>query len=367
MKKNSLFFTFVALFFAAAIFVSCQKEDFSALNADVDLKSTQVGSGDAYSDLAWENYCITCAGPYLSKAVTGTYQGGQTVTVTIHNTSTHIVYSFSGEWSSYNSGQSANPLSVALDANWAAGNTIAQSFTFQRTPGGGGGAGNTVVVNTFYNLIGICTTTSINVTADDPVCVDDTEVTVTGTVASCGSFTGGTIKIQEYIAGNWTDVSGASENVTLANKEVVYTYTPDAVGTRTFRAVYSGGGNGYNASQSLGTDVEAVICECDESFSYVDNGNGSYTFTFVPDADMTGAELVFTFPQGALDGNPLPGWTYNGQTMQTTMDLEECETYTWTVSLSCKDLKNPQNKWTDFKVNGVSLKDKYELSNIKCD
>lgn len=367
MIKKSMFFTFAALFFAAAVLVSCQKEDLSALNADAELKSGQVGPGDTYTDNAWQNYCITCASPYLSKTVTGTYQNNDVVTVTIHNTSTHIVYTFSGVWASYNGGQTTNPLSVALNANWAAGNTVTQSFTFQRTSGGGGGAGNSVEVNTSYNLIGICTTTSISVDADDPVCVDETEVTVTGTVASCGSFAGGTIKIQEYISGNWTDVPGASESVTLTNKDVEYTYTPDAVGTRTFRAVFSGGGNGYNASQSLGTDVEAVSCDCDESFSYVENEDGTYTFTFVPNADYTGASLVFTFPQSALNGDPLPGWTYNGQTMQTTMDLEACETYEWTVSLSCKDLNNPQNKWTDFKVNNESLKEKYELSNIKCD
>lgn len=106
-------------------------------------------------------------------------------------------------------------------------------------------------------------------------------------------------------------------------------------------------------------------CGCEESFYYVQNTDGTYTFTYIPEEDMLGAELVFTFPQSALDDTPLPGWTYNGQTMQTTMDLDACETYSWTVSLTCKSLNNPQNKWTDFKVNNVSKKG--SLENIQCD
>jgi hypothetical protein len=106
-------------------------------------------------------------------------------------------------------------------------------------------------------------------------------------------------------------------------------------------------------------------CSCEESFNYVDNEDGSYTFTYIPAEDMANAELVFTFPQSALDGDPLYGWTYNGQTMQTTMDLEACEIYTFIVNLSCKDLNNPQNKWTDFKVGDDSKKG--DLANINCD
>ncbi|MDX5340592.1 MAG: hypothetical protein LPK25_16315 [Cyclobacteriaceae bacterium] len=111
--------------------------------------------------------------------------------------------------------------------------------------------------------------------------------------------------------------------------------------------------------------IGECVVGCDESFSYVDNEDGTYTFTYIPSEDIEDALLEFTFPQSALDGDPLQGWSYAGQTMQTTMDLEACETYTWTVSLSCKPLNNPQNKWTDFKVNDVSKKG--SLANIKCE
>ncbi|WP_157359687.1 hypothetical protein [Algoriphagus mannitolivorans] len=109
--------------------------------------------------------------------------------------------------------------------------------------------------------------------------------------------------------------------------------------------------------------IGECVVGCDESFSYEVDGN-EVTFTYVPSADLDNAELVFTFPQSALDGNPLEGWSYDGQTMRKTMDLDACATYTWTVSLSCKPLNNAQNKWTDFKVNDFSKKG--SLSNIKC-
>ena len=109
---------------------------------------------------------------------------------------------------------------------------------------------------------------------------------------------------------------------------------------------------------------ELCVVDCEESFSYTDNGDNTYTFTYIPAEDLTDAVLVFTFPQDILDEG-LDNWTKNGQTLQTTMDLEACETYEWTVKLTCKDLNNPQNKWSDFKVNNYSKKG--TLDNIKCD
>ena len=124
----------------------------------------------------------------------------------------------------------------------------------------------------------------------------------------------------------------------------------------------------YDGGQIIGGGTYELIgiCgDCEESFDYKENEDGTYTFIYVPAEDLDDAELVFTFPQGALDGDPIEDWTYNGQTMQTTMSLTACTPYEWTVSLSCKDLTNPQNKWTDFKVKNVSKKG--NLDNIKCD
>ena len=99
-------------------------------------------------------------------------------------------------------------------------------------------------------------------------------------------------------------------------------------------------------------------CGCEESFTYVDSGNMTYTFTYISEEDMTGAELVFTFAQGAyVDG--LDGWEDKGQTRKMIMDLTACTTYNWTVTLDAKCSGNSQssNVWTDFKVNDVSKKD----------
>jgi hypothetical protein len=129
------------------------------------------------------------------------------------------------------------------------------------------------------------------------------------------------------------------------------------------RQVSNGTGAGVYLNFATSYKLIPVCQECVESFSYKLNGDGSYTFTYIPAIDVVDALLVFTFPQGALD-TPLTGWNYNGQTMQTTMNLKACQVYNWTVSLSCKDLNNPQNKWTDFKV-GLDSK-KGNLVNIPC-
>lgn len=216
--------------------------------------------------------------------------------------------------------------------------------------------------NTSYKLVGICTATSIDFAPKTEICAGETAVTVTGSVTSGGNFTGGVIKLfQEGI----TDPVAVAD-VTTDTKSVTYTFTPEAAGDYVFHAEYDGtGSNGYNPSKSEDITVTALNCGCDESFTYVKNEDGTYTFTFIPAEDIEDALLVFTFPQGALDGDPLQGWSYYGQTMQTSMDLVACQEYSWTVSLTCKELINPQNKWTDFKVNDVSKKG--NLSNITCD
>ncbi len=109
------------------------------------------------------------------------------------------------------------------------------------------------------------------------------------------------------------------------------------------------------------------ICEgCEESFTYVDNNDGSYTFTYIPEEDVEDAALVFTFAQSAYQSG-LPsseGWaqTGAGQTMQTVMDLKACDKYTWTVTLkaNCSGHSPTSNVWTDFKVGEVSKKNNPE-------
>lgn len=111
------------------------------------------------------------------------------------------------------------------------------------------------------------------------------------------------------------------------------------------------------------------LCGCDEDFNYVNNNDGTYTFTYIPEETMTGALVEFTIPQGVivtgLTGFVQPG-NGNGQVYQQTMELNACEEYTWTLTFQpyCNGNQPNSNVWTDFKVGGVSKKDIRGLQNI---
>lgn len=126
-------------------------------------------------------------------------------------------------------------------------------------------------------------------------------------------------------------------------------------GNYSFRANFlgQGGGPGHNVL------LEVVDCtECEETFSYIDNEDGTYTFTYIPAEDMSDAEVVFTFAQG-VSVSGLEDWGQNGVTKQNSMTFEACEEYVWTVGLetNCKGVGQPNaNLWTDFKINYESKK-----------
>ena len=100
-------------------------------------------------------------------------------------------------------------------------------------------------------------------------------------------------------------------------------------------------------------------CGCKESFTYVDNGDMTYTFTYIPEEDIADAEMVFTFAQGTSVSG-LETWYNNGkaQTWHLEENLTACQIYTWTVELkaNCPGNTIENNVWTDFKVNDVSKK-----------
>ncbi|MFZ5431186.1 MAG: hypothetical protein ACOZDD_13200 [Bacteroidota bacterium] len=86
MKKNRLFFMFAALLVAAAVMVSCQKEE--ALNTDLMLKSVVVESYDC------NLVCIDAADPtYYGQTATISNNSGpqtRTFTYTVYNTLTEF-------------------------------------------------------------------------------------------------------------------------------------------------------------------------------------------------------------------------------------------------------------------------------------
>ena len=115
------------------------------------------------------------------------------------------------------------------------------------------------------------------------------------------------------------------------------------------------------------------VCEdeCDESFAYVENIDGSYTFTYVPAEDMNGAEIKLTCPQ--IDGyisnddkeyNSNPGQINGTDNVLTwTGDIKACKPVTFKLTFTphCTLKENAEkwnspNIWTDFKVNGESKK-----------
>ena len=165
----------------------------------------------------------------------------------------------------------------------------------------------------------------------------------------------GNRQIQQEIGGEWINVGQEPQG----DEPIVYTIEEAAVGTYSFR--YKVGSGGF-------TEADPIVIEscddCEESFSYVDNQNGTYTFKYIPEENMTGAEVVFTFAQGVVITG-LDDWSSNGVTKQKTMDFDACEMYTWTVTLTSDCNGQGQqtvNAWTDFNVNSESKKG--ELKNI---
>lgn len=236
---------------------------------------------------------------------------------------------------------------VANPENWSCGDVVDFSFYISGLGGGNDNKFQTGIIS--YQLRGLCTTTTLVSNLANPVCVDD-EVTLTAAVTASEAVTVGTLKIQEWDGTTWTDVT-----MTTAT---TFAYTPDAEGTRTFRAVYSGTGTAkFCSSQSADLEIIAEVCvACEESFTYVDNGDNTYTFTYTPEVGKEDAFLEFTFPQGVVISAP-EGWEQPGNSdksvvRQLTTDLEACEAIIFTFGLVHAD-QGQGPLWTDFKVDGM--------------
>ncbi len=163
------------------------------------------------------------------------------------------------------------------------------------------------------------------------------------------------IQLFDELSDEWIQISKGG-----ADTEYCFSYTfPEAT---EYQLRYSIGAGGF-------TELSVMVenCGCEESFDYVENIDGSYTFTYVPTEDMIDAKLTFTFAQSvAVSG--LDGWINSGNATSSTetkiMTLDACEVYEWTVSLDkdCSGNSKNSNVWTDFKVNDISKKG--DLKNI---
>ncbi|RZS95963.1 hypothetical protein [Cecembia calidifontis] len=122
--------------------------------------------------------------------------------------------------------------------------------------------------------------------------------------------------------------------------------------------------NAGSSFSSSGFGMENARIYADHSFSFIENEDGSLTFTFVPKVNLENARLVFTFAQGVeVDG--LGDWSINGATRQKTLNLHAMATYSWTLFLEPDGKGEGQVRadlWTDFTVNGESKKS--DLQNI---
>jgi hypothetical protein len=116
---------------------------------------------------------------------------------------------------------------------------------------------------------------------------------------------------------------------------------------------------------------------CDESFSYEDNQDGSYTFHYISSEDLEGAEVKFTCPHITdfviLDGKDYevnPGNSKGSPTVLTwTGDIQACTEITFTLAFDpdCDQTNSGKaNLFTDFKVNGESKKGDNENIVYQC-
>ena len=367
------------LIIAGTMFFSCSKQESSApsVNQEATVNTKTTGSN-------CNDQCISYGyGVFYSNADTKTITWGgktntansKTVDIEYYNTETAFVLKVrsTNGWSD---------LVINGTSSWTGGVVepdVWGTFTEPLLPGwrpcdsktfslAVTGNGPQAVFSVVYGLIGICTSTSLTASLPNPVCTGN-PVTVTATVASGGDFTGGVIKITE----NGLTVAEAA--VTEANKTVSYTYTPDAAGSRTFGASYDGtGSTGYKSSEASPLTVTSEVCiTCEpEYFSYVTQNNKDITFHYNASESLSGAVVVFTFPQ--IANMPL---NENGQYVAPDGKIYSVNNpanqtvFTWTGDIGCTTLLeatftfsltpvcNASGKsqvWTDFTVNTYSKK-----------
>jgi len=184
---------------------------------------------------------------------------------------------------------------------------------------------------------------------------------------TCDELGGSNLQYYDESSANW--VSAGQFTSTNAGIITISRNLPEGwkacdVITEQWRQVGSG------ADIELGDVSYSLIGECtqcDESFSYAANEDGSYTFTYVSEVRLNAAEVKFTSPHitGFTAGD---GKTYNvnlgnkngSPTVLTwTGDIAACTPITYILSFDADCEQNEAgfaNLWNDFKVNGDSKK-----------
>ncbi|WP_268033284.1 Ig-like domain-containing protein [Algoriphagus sp. PAP.12] len=399
--KKTFISSFLGLAISGLLLASCsqmasyENEDLALEQARADKAGftlSPYGTNNenlrTYEDLSWETECITDQNDtWFEKILTGSAPALGEVSATIYNTPTHLVYEFSGQnlelvkLVDNNGAVVTNPYSVELPAGWKAGDEMIQVFYLakQATGGQSNPSGNSTTISTSYNLVGICTETTISDEPEGPICTDEV-FSITASVSSYGDFSGGMIQIWDA-----SDAIVASADVTDLVNSVTYDFSSGTAGTYSFSAHYVGdGSNGYNDSKSDPINVEVIECgDCDEeSFSYDANVVGTdlvnIVFTYDAETALENAEVKFTFPQIQ---NLSVGETYSAPDGKSYLvnNSGNNTVFTWIGDIGCTDLTavtfefevmaecNASGKaeiWTSASVNGIGVKNE-ETPNIR--
>lgn len=352
MKK--LIYTFGMMIIFSMVFWSCQNEELLTGQEDGQVLKSAVNCGDCiekWSDSKTNILASTNDDLYVeafndnSNLYLRVYRLKNTFTrvenLVVKQNGT-IIY---GPWSSpVGAGKVQEIIIPAVKINlpW----DKCDKLTISLTAKGVGNGGGKVISELEYSLREIATITTISSSVASPVCKGE-KVTLTAEVSAAEVISGGELILLE---GRELITTGP------ANEPLEYNYEASDK-PRTFTVVYYGS-SGYCSSEDNIT-IDTKDCSlpgeddtCEESFTYSLNNDGSYTFNYVPAEDFVNANVVFTFAQGVTVSGDLNDWSKNGVTRQKTMNLNACETYSWTVTLApdCKGQTKKSNVWTDFKV-----------------
>lgn len=335
MKKNPLFFMFAVLFVAAAVMVSCQKEEVVSFETGLMLKSTP------------------CCVATITPVIVDVFGGGNPVTkigeIKIWNDADKI-YLTVGTFDfdkvkivgplAYNAAEPSNPTYneaaklIASNSTTASKDYAIPAFCteYRWWVKIEGKAGGTASYPINYTAKELSTITTIIEAPTEDVCVGD-EVVIKAKVTANGTITNGTLKIMDG-----TTVLKSEAVTALVDNTLTFSSTELAAGTYSITAEYVPD-YGFCSSVADAVTVTVVDCtDCDEaSFDYETSDNLNIIFTYNHGEEVESVTISFTFPQvlnseldvnGKYVGADGKLYVVNNPTNQTN--------FTWTGYVSCK-------------------------------